>query len=177
MAYDYTNPFGSKTPPGGSGYDYLRKQATDRSQQEGSDNMDALNRRFASMGMQNSGSQIKAQEENQRQTSANTENAVGAVNVAEQGQGMQAAESQKQRELVAHEGEAGRAIQTKSLEQEGSQFQQSLPLQKKALDNQAEQMGLDREAMYFNESMGQWQQKHSGGLLGGGGFLGSGIGI
>lgn len=143
-------------------YDAMRSRLNSQyntTQQQG---QDAIDRQFAAMGGGPSGAQVKQ-----------TENLVGSIakqrgedmdsinaHEAEARTGLQQQESQKE----FQSGEAGRGYQFQGIGTLGNLDLQYKNAQKEAMNDQ------------FNKIMAQYQSRHSGGLLGGGGFLGTGIG-
>lgn len=183
MAYEANQAYGGQSG-GQDPYAYQRNLAQQRASGQQQSNFDALQRRFAANGGMNSGAAIQAEQNANRDTQQNLENTQGSIS---QQQGQNTIE-QQQRQAMLGQQQAFAGQQTglerqqqesqfgRSLGQQASQFQQELPLKQKALDLEAKQQGMDLQAMTFNEGLAQWQQSHSGGLLGAGGFLGTGFG-
>lgn len=182
MAYDYSQPSGGQG--GGSDpYANQRNQAAQRAAGQQSANYDALQRRFANNGGMNSGAAIQAEGNADRGTQQDLENTQGKIS-EQQGQN-DISQQQKQTLMGQEEGfqgqqaTAARAQQEsqfgRSQAQQQSQFSQELPLKSRALDLEANQQGMDEQAMQFNENLATYAQNNPGGLFGGGGALGLGI--
>lgn len=176
--YDPNNPYQGADP-----YATQRTQATNAAQGAGQQSMDAISRRYAAMGNLNSGSYTSALQDAGDQTQKATEGAISGINSQEnaaniqnqqfqQAQGQQAGEFGQQ---LAQQGSQFGQSQNQQLgefqgsqAQQASQFGTSSELQQQSLNN-------DAAANAINASLGQYQQQHSGGLLGGGGMLGTGL--
>lgn len=165
MAYDPAKPFEAQTGKGGSPYDAVRQKATKDAGNQEAQGLDAITRRFAAMGNLNSGSYVKAQEELSRQAQERNQDAQGKIDMAEVQGALPYAEMEQK------ESQFGR-----QLGQQESQFGRELPLKQRQLDLEASQQALDAHANDLNYELGQYQSQHSGGLFGGGGFLGIGGG-
>lgn len=150
-------------------YNQIKQQAVNSAQAAGQQGLDAITRRYAAMGNLNSGSYANAEAQNSRDTQSATENALGNIGLGEQAQNIQ--QNQFGQQLGQQGSEFGQ-----QLGQQASQFAQTLPLQQQSLDLEAKQQGLDAQANDINASLGQQQLSRTGGLFGGGGFLGTGIG-
>jgi hypothetical protein len=158
------NPF--KQNPGA--YQGMRNQAQQDAGNAQAQNLDAITRRFAAMGNQNSGANIQAMQNAGRDAAQQSQDQIGKINMQEQNVADQGLMQHNQLQEQNSEFTQGQA-------QQESQFEKQLPLEARKLDLEASQQGLDSAANAINANMGQWQQKHSGGLLGGGGFMGSGL--
>lgn len=189
MAYDPAKPYANKMDPQGSGspYDYLRNKATQDAGNQQAQGLDAITRRYAAMGNLNSGAYTKAIEDNSRTAANASQNAQGQIDMAENAQALPYAQlaqqgSQFSQSLSAQlsEAEKTRGQQEsqygRTLGEQQSEFGQEMPLKQQQLDLEARQQNIDKEANNINERLGTYQAHHSGGLLGGGGFLGSGLG-
>lgn len=163
MAYDPANPNG--TPAGQSPYDALRKKAIDDGGNATSQGMDAITRRYAAMGNINSGAYTKAQEDVTRDANKTTQDSLANIGIAEQQQALPQAQFQEAKSEYGQ-----------NLAEQKSEFSQSNQNQTRALDLQQKQQQLDQATNDLNAGFAKYQQSHSGGLLGGGGFLGTGIG-
>lgn len=162
MAY---NPADAAGLNGRNPYDAARKNAVDTAQGAGQNSMDAITRRYAAMGNLNSGSYAKQVENVGRDTQQAQQDAVGKVDMGE---------IQNAMPFQMQERQFGQ--QDKQLAQQESQFQRELPLKQRSLDLEASQQGLDAKANEINANLAGKQLERSGGLFGGGGFLGTGIG-
>lgn len=182
MAYDPQNPFSGASP-----YDAVRQRTAqnyDTSNQQG---MEALQRRFAAMGNQNSGAAIKAQQLQDQQNQESKNGALGSINLEEAKTGIGIGEAQKQRDFEKSQQERGIAQQNLALAAQQGQFDKeqiyknkvadmSNNTELKKIDLESSGQELERQAQAYNTDLSNWQKSHSGGLLGGGGFLGTGIG-
>lgn len=180
MAYDPNNPTGSS----GSPYDTLRSRARQQSDVAKNQGLEALQRRYAAMGNLNSGSYIAQQNQLNQKADEDLQNRLGDIGLSEQEganqrnfqremtQGAQAFQS-KQAEL-ARDFQAGQADKEMALKRELSKNELQQTMRK--LDLEFQNSELERQAMQANMDMNNWQKQHSGGLLGAGGFLGTGIG-
>lgn len=182
--YDPNNPTGSA----GSPYDVLRSRARQQSDANRGQSLEALQRRYAAMGNLNSGSAIKQEQELNRQSGEDLENQLGNINLQEQEganqrnfqRSMMNEQLSKQQEFQGKQNELARQFQGTQNEAERSLREKLANLENTArmrqLDLEFQNSDLERQAMYFNQDMQNWQKVHSGGLLGGGGFLGTGFG-
>lgn len=135
---------------------------------------DAIQRRFASMGMQNSGAALGAQAEANRGIDAQMlaqKNALGAQQSAADAS---MAENQAGRDQASEEANAGRA-------QAANQFGTQNATQMAEFNSQlqaAQNQGLiDAGTTFFNQQLASQEANRKPlGLLGQGGFLGTGIG-
>ncbi len=139
----------------------------------------ALERKFASMGNLNSGSYIKQANllnQNYDQQGSKAQNELTAQESAAR-RGLQAQEDAK----VFQSGEA---YNQRAFGASGQARQEKIALQQAAFDNSTKLRSLDL-ALYaarqqsidsqYNSELSSYQAEHSGGLLGSGGFLGSGF--
>lgn len=165
MAFDAANPFGQ----GGDPYEGMRNKAVQNAGNAQSQNMDAITRRYAAMGNLNSGSYAQAQTDANRNAQQDSQDQISNINLAEQQGSLPYAQMKQQQGQF----EAGQG-------QQASQFAQSLAqsgeLGNRQLDIQQNQQAMDQATNALNYSLAGYQQTHSGGLLGGGGFLGMGMG-
>jgi hypothetical protein len=139
---------------------------TQRANQTAQQGRDAMTRRFAALGGLNSGAAIKALE--RADNTANEQREAGLAEIdAREGQNQFAAEeADKVRAFQGNQAAIDRAMQQKAFDfQTGAQF-----------NLQKDQLRLAQEESAFNRRMARHQMENSGGLLGGGGFLGTGIG-
>lgn len=166
--------------PGRNQFDVARERAAQRSSADAQATTGAIQRRFASMGGLNSGASIKAQQIAQQQAQAQREDAIAGVDAAQQQYAEQLAESERGRAFQASQsgldrgfqGEQNalaRALQARQLDMQGTQFD-------KQFDLQGRQFDFQKDESAFNRRLAKYQAGRSGGLLGGGGFLGTGIG-
>lgn len=167
MAFNAANPF--NTPSGQDPYQGAKNQAVQTAGNAQSQNMDAISRRFAAMGNLNSGAYVQAQTDANRGAQQDAQNQISNINVAEQQGAVPYAQIQSQE-----------GMQGQQLGQQQGQYEQSLGEQQTEFNKNYQlaqnQQAMDSAANALNGSLSQWQQQHSGGLLGSGGFLGLGIG-
>ncbi len=171
MAYDPANPAGVGNDP----YAAQKNKAVQTAQAAGSNGMDAITRRYAAMGGLNSGSYAQATADNARKTQQDQEGAVGDINAQEVQNSLPFKQQEIQNQFQGGQADKQLGFQQSQLAQQESQFGRTLPLQSRQLDLEASQQHLDHEANMINQELGQYQNAHSGGLFGGGGFLGLGI--
>lgn len=160
MAFDAANPFGQ----GGDPYQGLRNKAQQDAGNAQSQNLDAMTRRFAAMGNLNSGAYVQAQQNAGREASQQAQDQTTAINMGEQQAAIPYAQMKQQEDQFGRQ-----------LGQQKEQFEKELPMKQRQLDLEASQQGLDSAANATNAELAKYQEKHSGGLLGGGGFLGTGL--
>lgn len=153
----------------------LTSQSLNSQQQSTSD---AMQRRFAAMGNLNSGAYIKAAQVGDQQANESRANALAGIGIQEANTrtGLQQQEAQK-------EFQSGESTKQFNAGQ-SNQFQQwstglgvenaSKVAQLDLSYKQAQQQEADD---LYQANMNAYQAKHSGGLLGSGGILGTGIGL
>lgn len=138
---------------------------------------EALQRRFAAMGGLNSGAYIKQAEIQQQQNQEAKSNAMNDLGAKFAGQ---------ESERAYQSGEQAKNFNASATNQT-NQFNAGLARQGQmdqiegqskiaALEAQQQQMEQGANESEFNAAMQQYQAKHSGGFLGAGGFLGTGMG-
>ncbi len=165
-------------------FDIARKHINDQANVVGQQQDDALQRRFAALGGLGSGSLIKQQSiatdqnENRRSDALQATNAQEAQAVAGFKKDFDQQESQK--EFSSGESMKGRNMQ-RELYNSDSKFKDMVfrfdsNSKLSQLDMALDQQALDEKNNEYNKELNDYQQKHSGGLFGGGGFLGTGIG-
>lgn len=145
------------------------------SQKQGSE--DAMQRRFAAMGNLNSGSYIKAAQVGDQQANEARGNAMAGIGVqeAQTRRNLQQQESQK-------EFQSGENAKTFNAGQRNQfqQFKTGLSADSygkiSQLDLAYKQLQQQQADDAYQARMNEYQAKHSGGLLGAGGILGTGIG-
>lgn len=154
-------------------YDSARNRAAIKSDAQSADNMEAIKRRYAAIGAQGSGAAISAQtmaERNSAQDKAQTQSGIDLAQTQESNEkNFQSDMANNQRAFQGQQAQLGRDIETQKMGQQNTQFGEQMTMEQKKLDQ-------EERAMKINASMNEWSQKHSGGVLGGGGFLGTGIG-
>ena len=170
----------------------------------------ALNRRFASLGLSGSGAAISASLQNKQKAAELGQRAMNDISnqetqanlasaEAEKGRQFQAGEAEKGRQFAAGESRLGREFGAGEAEK-GRQFQQGLANQDinlkreffnteqgnklKQLDLAERSFQLEKDAQEFNKRLAEIQSaqntdvmaRNRQGLLGMGGFLGTGLG-
>jgi len=178
MAYNANDP--TQGAAGGQDpFNYQRNIASQRASGQQQANFDALQRRFANNGGMNSGAAIQAEQNANRDVQQNLENTQGNIGFEQSRESIPFQLQSQNQAFQGQQAELSREQQKeefgKQLGQQESPFGQELPLRQRALDLEAKQQGLDEQAMNFNEGLAQWQQAHSGGLFGAGGFAGLGL--
>ena len=149
-------------------FDMMRQNLSTQFNQQQQQGQDAINRQFAAMGGGPSGAQVKQTENLAAGVAQAKEQGLRDINAQEAQTRTQLTEQQAQENLQAQEFNTQMGLQGQELQfQEGS----SLAGLNTAWDQAQEQSTNDA----FNKAMGQYQAQHSGGLFGGGGFLGLGL--
>lgn len=165
-------------------FDVMREQANTQANQNSSQKSDALQRRYASMGMLNSGAaadEANVQDQQNAQDKANTNLSIGAEQ-AQTVTGLQSQEGQK--EFQSGEALSGRNFQGQMQNQgenlQANQFntqaQQQFQQAQMGDSLAVNQMQESAAEAQYNAAMNAYTAKHTGGLLGSGGMLGTGIG-
>lgn len=150
-----------------------RSRLNDQFNRASQTSQDALSRRFASLGGLNSGSAIKAMQNAREEAERQRGDQLQQLDAQE-------ATDMSQRQFAAEEATRGRNLQRE-------QFNASQDFQSKvfSFDSQSKLAGLDlayksaendRLIGEYNKALNAYQARHSGGLLGAGGILGTGIG-
>jgi hypothetical protein len=92
----------------------------------------------------------------------------------------QAGQGNAAREFAANQFNAGQSSEAQrfnsQMGQQANQFKFEANAKIASLDMAWREAQLEAQNNEFNKALSEWQAKHSGGLLGGGGFLGTGIG-
>jgi hypothetical protein len=161
-------------------FEAARTRATQRATADLQQNQDALKRRFAALGGLNSGAAIKQQQLLQERSQQQREEAIQGIDAAEADRDLQQREAQTQREFTGAEAEKQRGFQR---EQAGidrgfqdRMFNFDKESKLKQMDLAFKQFKLQKDESEFNKRLERYKAGHSGGLFGGGGFLGLGIG-
>jgi hypothetical protein len=161
-------------------YDQIRNQTQMalNAQKQGSSN--AIDRRFAAMGNMNSGAYVKAQQMNDQQSDETAANAMSGIGFQEAQARRALQQQESNKEFQSGEStkqfNANQSTQYKQLNNQFNQWKFDANSKIGQLDlayKNAQQQAADDQ---FNAEMAQYQARHSGGLLGSGGFLGTGIG-
>lgn len=161
-------------------FELARKRAMAQVNQGRGQASDALARRLAAMGQSNSGTAIRQQNLIEEQAQSQ---------LALANEGIQAQEAQAQRELQAQEDnkafQSGEAIKGRNFQRDMYNRDNDFKAMLSKFDAYSKLAQLDlayddaersRVNDQFNKELAEYQKRHSGGLLGGGGFLGTGIG-
>lgn len=173
-------------------YDAIRTRINSQYSQNQSQAQDALDRQFAAAG---GGPGNGAQAKQTENLAASMERQKGAdlqgVNAeeAQTRQGLQQQEAQKEfqsgeankaLQFQSGEAQAGRQMQAgefnNQMQQEQNQFGLQAGTALAGLNTSWDQAQAEANNNEFNKVISEWQARHSGGLFGGGGFLGTGIG-
>lgn len=162
-AFDPSNPFKNGVGASGDPYNQLRNSAGQEASNNQAQGMDAISRRFASMGGSGSGAEIQAMTDLNRNAAGAREGAIGNINAAEQGQAKDYAQMKQQASQFGQ----GQDLAKEQLGEQSSEFGANLQLGENQQD-------LDTAANNINAKLASFQANHSGGLFGGGGFLGFG---
>lgn len=161
-------------------YAMARQRAQQNAQNNIQGNIGALNRRFAAMGNLNSGAAIKASQQIRDQGQQALSGDLQNIEAQSAGDVLQRKEAEQGRNFQAQQAAVGRnfqrELQNKNQEFQNQVFQFDSNSKLAALDNELTRTGLEADAQEFNKRMQRYQAGHSGGLFGGGGFLGTGIG-
>lgn len=153
----------------GNQFDVAREAQSESNAQNTGTANDALARKFAAMGGGPSGAEVKAQTNLSTQEAAQNDQAMAKINEGE---------AQAKTEIQNQQAQMNQQAQefNTQMGQTYQQFGFSANSQIAQLDSMANQQQEDSATTAFNENLQQYQAQHSGGLLGAGGFLGTGIG-
>lgn len=165
-------------------YDALRQRVSQQNRAQAQDNQSALSRRFASLGALGSGAFIKQQQIADDQAGQRLDQALGDVGFqeaqaargieeADKAREFQSGEAQKQREFSQFD--RNLAAQNFNFQQKVAEFDNNAKL--RALDLQMYNSQVGANESQFNKELAQYTSSKQGGLLGSGGFLGTGIGV
>lgn len=165
-------------------YDQVRQQTSQNLNAQTQSNQDALDRKFAANGMSNSGAAVKALQVNNQQAGENRAQAMNNIGFQEagtrrqlqQGEENKAFQSGEQAKYYNAQAKTHNSEYNNQLDFQNNQFQFDANSKIAGLDlafRQAQQQSADSE---FNAAMESYRAQHTGGLLGSGGILGTGIG-
>lgn len=165
-------------------YDLMRKRVASQTNGADSGEQDALQRRYAAAGMINSGSYAKQQQLQEEAALNRRQEALGQVDMAEAQERSRLGEAEDQRSFQSNEAQKNRDFQGKQFDQEfgfkresfDKQFDFDKSYKMQALDLEHQKLDEERRTNSFSMQLAKYQQYHSGGLFGAGGFLGTGIG-
>jgi hypothetical protein len=162
-------PVGTAAP---TTFDVARRRLDQQSASNKQESTDAIQRRFAALGGLNSGSSLKAQQMAQDQADSQKQNQMDSINAAEADDAARKQEAQTQRDFASAEAEKQRGFQKeqsgidRAFQDKVFSFDSSSKL--KQLDMMGQELAMKNKAT-------QHQIETTGGLFGGGGFLGLGI--
>lgn len=159
----------------------MRGNATGQNQQ------DLMRRRLAAAGTLNSGAGIKALQNAQTEVDTRTGEELRSANEGFDAKALEQDANEAQQRVQLEEAAKGRNMAREQFNEE-SRFKekmfradtvakfQAMDLQIDQLDLSKLQLKLQQEESDFNRRLATWEAQNSGGLFGGGGFLGLGIG-
>lgn len=171
-------------------YEMLRSNLSNQFNAQRGSAMDALDRRFAALGNLNSGARLKSQEKLESSLAQARNEALNQIGFqeaqarrglqeAEAGRAFASGESRAQMGFGASQSAIDRANQigmfNTQLEQQNRQFQFDAKSKLRQLDLALYQAQVDNVNTQFNKELAQYQAYNQGGLLGGGGLLGTGL--
>lgn len=173
-------------------YDAMRSRLNSQYSQQQSEAQDALDRQFAAAGGgPGNGTQAKQTENLAAGIAKQKGQDLEGINAEEAATRTQLQQAEQQKEFQSGEAARGYGFQANQFNAgqnlQAQEFNQQMPLQYEQLGlttandlaglntswDQAEAEANNNE---FNKALSEFQATHSGGLLGGGGFLGLGIG-
>lgn len=157
-------------------FDAMRSRVQSRAQAEGQTQQDTMKRRLAAAGVLNAGAGIKALQNVQESSARATEDAVSGVDAQEAQQRTQLEESVKGRNFQRETFNEEARFKDKMFRADTFAKFQGLEMQLDTLDLSQLQFKLQQDESDFNRRLATWEAQNKGGLLGGGGFLGTGIG-
>lgn len=173
-------------------FDSERNQVNSQYSQNQSEAQDALNRQFAAAGGgPGNGAQAKStealaynteQQKSQDLQSINSQEAATRTQLqqTQQQEAFQSGEQAQGEQFSANETANQEEMQAGEYNQQMEQAQNQFGFQANStiagLNDSWDEAQAQSNNNAFNMTMSQWQATHSGGLLGGGGFLGTGIG-
>lgn len=141
---------------------------------------DALARRYAAMGGQNGGAFIKQQQQLLSDTADKRAEAMAQVDQKEQALKHEFDQQEAGKEFQSAEAGKARGLQRETynsdLDFKDKVFRFDSNSKLAQMQLSFEQADRDAQDQEFNKEMALYQARHTGGLLGAGGFLGSGIG-
>lgn len=157
-------------------FNAIRNRVSNQANAAGQTAQDALARRYAAMGAGNSGAFIKQQQQLLQDTEDRKQDALAQVDDQEK----QALESEYNKEFQSAEAAKGRDLQRQQYNSDIDFRDKVFRFDSKSKLAQLEmaftQAERDAQDQQFNKEMERYQARHSGGLLGAGGILGTGIG-
>ena len=189
-AYRNLNPYAAKQVGPLQEYDAIKNRLNQRTQATNNEANDAITRRYAALNAVGSGSYQKALEQQQQayqSQQVQNEQEVGfaeaqarrALQEQENQRQFGSEESYKQREFAASQGEREATLGVDqfnadlAFRQNMAAFESNSKL--RALDLAGYQAEMGARDSAFNKDLAQYTAKNQGGLLGAGGFLGTGL--
>lgn len=188
-AANYKNPAAYQRDPNISAgkplpeFEALRNKAKSQNRAQADQNQSAIARRFASIGGLNSGAFIKQQQIADQASADRESQAMADIGFQEAQAARGLEEAERAREFQS--GEAAKAREfsqfDRDLQAQNFNFQQKLAefdnnAKLRALDLQMYNSKLGATESQFNKELAQYTSTKQGGLLGSGGFLGTGFG-
>lgn len=149
-------------------FDYNRNKLGEQFNTQQQAGGEAISRRFAALGNMGSGSAIKAQQIHNQNTAKARGDAFAGLGAEESKARRSLDETENQREFQV-------GMQNNQTANQFQQFKAGEGSKLSALDLQHRQMEQQRRQDAYQNDLNQYKQKNSGGLLGGGGFLGTGL--
>jgi hypothetical protein len=161
-------------------FEPIRQQALQQANAGTQNANDALQRRYAAMGGGNSGAFIKQQQQLLQNGEDKKQEVLNNVN-AQEAQARRALQQQEsQKEFQSQEASKGRSLTREQynsdLDFKNSAFKFDQTSKLAQLELGFQQSERDSEDQRFNKELALYQARHSGGLLGAGGILGTGLG-
>jgi hypothetical protein len=171
-------------------FDYMRNKLNSQFSTQRDESQDALKRRFAALGGLNTGAYIKQAQLADEKLNQQKEESLGNIGFQEaqqrralereEGQKeFQSGEAFKQREYGSSEQDRAREFQTqlynKDLEFKNNIAQFDARAKLRQIDSEYNAQKLAAIESQYNKELSTYQSKNSGGLFGGGGFLGLGF--
>lgn len=158
-------------------FEGMKQAVSNRAQAAKQGNLEAMQRRFAASGNLNSGAAIRAQDVAAREADQQTADQLANVDL----QAAQELQRRKEGDLARKEAVSQRNLQrdmtnqSMAFQDKMSKFDAGSKLAQ--LDLGFDQFALQKTESEFNKAAQRHAARNSGGLFGGGGFLGLGIGV
>lgn len=161
-------------------FDSARSRLQGRLRADDQEQENALKRRFAASGMLNSGAAIKTLENQKQEQDRNREDQLQGLDVAQSQAEIQNQQQTDQlnfqAENQARQRNLSRELQNADREFQDKVFNLDSTAKLAQLDLAVEQFQVDKDTTDFNKRLSKFEAQNSGGLFGGGGFLGLGTG-
>jgi hypothetical protein len=160
-----------------AGFDLLRQKQQQKTTADLQSSDDAIKRRFAAQGGLNTGAFVKMQDVNADKIRRAGDEAMGGINFQESQQQNQMDEAQKGRDFQSTEAQKNRDFQQQDYTFKDKVFAFDKESKLRQMDLADKQFALDKETTEFNKRLAEMEMNRpGGGLLGYGGFLGTGLG-